>query len=298
MLVGQKASDNPQTSGDSTTGAGGGMSVVAIKDATQTDKLFSTLPNEWKNFTVYYYYYHASDTGTYNRVMFDSLSVGADNNITLKYNGSVNCPYTAMANGTLLYTASGTFDVTRLNYEAPRVFINTNCQALINALTTLGVTFTDGLVDPPDFTTFNVPIRPLIIAGAGNGGGDAAYSGTAGANALLDEGTDDGYLTASYSGAGYKQAHSDGTCGSPFINGGDAAYNVYTRNNYNSIAGFGGGGSNKDDGAGGGGGGYRGGKSGTSIGGSSYNAGANASAVLNTERTDGLIVIKKLNGGA
>lgn len=182
LLVGQKGTDNPQTSGDSTTGGGGGMSVVAIKDDAQTDMLFGT-----------------------------------------------------------------------------------------------------------------IPVRPLIVAGAGNGGGDAAYSGTPGDDALLDEGNSDAFLSNDYSGGGYRQYRNSSYCGKSFLVGGDAASNYYTRNGNGSYAGFGGGGSNKDDGDGGGGGGYRGGVLG-SHGGSSYNAGENPMAELNTERTDGLIKIKKLGG--
>lgn len=182
LLVGQKGTDNPQTSGDATTGGGGGMSVVVIKDDTQTDMLFDT-----------------------------------------------------------------------------------------------------------------IPVRPLVVAGAGNGGGDAAYSGTPGDNALLDEGNSDAFLSNDYSGGGYRQYRNSSYCGKSFLVGGDAASNYYTRNGNGSYAGFGGGGSNKDDGDGGGGGGYRGGVLG-SHGGSSYNAGENPTAELNTERTDGLIKIKKLGG--
>ena len=182
LLVGQKGTDNLQTSGDATTGAGGGMSVVAIKDDTQTDMLFGT-----------------------------------------------------------------------------------------------------------------IPVRPLIVAGAGNGGGDAAYSGTPGNNALLDEGTDDSYLSSDYSGGGYRQYRNSSYCGKSFLAGGDAASYTYRRAGNVSDAGFGGGGSNKDDASGGGGGGYRGGVMGAH-GGSSYNAGKNATAELNTERTDGLIKIKKIGG--
>ena len=182
LLVGQKGTDNPQTSGDATTGGGGGMSVVVIKDDTQTDMLFDT-----------------------------------------------------------------------------------------------------------------IPVRPLVVAGAGNGGGDAAYSGTPGDNALLDEGNSDAFLSNDYSGGGYRQYRNSSYCGKSFLVGGDAASNYYTRNGNGSYAGFGGGGSNKDDGDGGGGGGYRGGVLG-SHGGSSYNAGENKTAELNTERTDGLIKIKKIGG--
>ena len=182
LLVGQKGTDNPQTSGDATTGGGGGMSVVAIKDDTQTDMLFDT-----------------------------------------------------------------------------------------------------------------IPVRPLVVAGAGNGGGDAAYSGTPGDNALLDEGNSDAFLSSNYSGGGYRQYRDNSYCGKSFLVGGDAASSYYTRNSNGSYAGFGGGGANKDDGDGGGGGGYRGGVLG-SHGGSSYNAGENKTAELNTERTDGLIKIKKIGG--
>lgn len=182
LLVGQKGTDNPQTSGDATTGGGGGMSVVVIKDDTQTDMLFDT-----------------------------------------------------------------------------------------------------------------IPVRPLVVAGAGNGGGDAAHSGTPGDNALLDEGTDDSYLSSDYSGGGYRRYRNSSYCGKSFLAGGDAASYTYSRAGNVSNAGFGGGGSNKDDGDGGGGGGYRGGVLG-SHGGSSYNAGENPTAELNTERTDGLIKIKKLGG--
>lgn len=182
LLVGQKGTDNPQTSGDATTGGGGGMSVVAIKDDTQTDMLFGT-----------------------------------------------------------------------------------------------------------------IPVRPLVVAGAGNGGGDAAYSGTPGDDALLDEGNSDAFLSNNYSGGGYRQYKNNSYCGKSFLVGGDAASNYYTRNGNGSYAGFGGGGSNKDDGDGGGGGGYRGGVLG-SHGGSSYNAGKNPTAELNTERTDGMIKIKKIGG--
>lgn len=183
MLVGNKGTDNMQTSGDATTGAGGGMSVVAIKDDTQTDMLLST-----------------------------------------------------------------------------------------------------------------IPVRPLVVAGAGNGGGDAKYSGVAGADALLDEGTNDGYLSNDYSGGGYRQYRNSSYCGKSFLEGGDAATNTYTRSGNSSTAGFGGGGSNLDDGAGGGGAGYRGSYRGATFGGSSYNAGGNPTAILNTERTDGLIKIKLIGG--
>lgn len=183
MLVGNKGTDNMQTSGDVTTGAGGGMSVVAIKDDTQTDMLLST-----------------------------------------------------------------------------------------------------------------IPVRPLVVAGAGNGGGDAKYSGVAGADALLDEGTNDGYLSNDYSGGGYRQYRNSSYCGKSFLEGGDAATNTYTRSGNSSTAGFGGGGSNLDDGAGGGGAGYIGSYRGATFGGSSYNAGGNPTAALNTERTDGLIKIKLIGG--
>ena len=182
LLVGQKGTDNPQTSKDATTGGGGGMSVVAIKDDTQTDLLFGT-----------------------------------------------------------------------------------------------------------------ISVRPLVVAGAGNGGGDATYSGTPGDNALLDEGNSDAFLSKDYSGGGYRQYRNNSYCGKSFLVGGDAASYYYTRNGNGSYAGFGGGGSNKDDGDGGGGGGYRGGVLG-SHGGSSYNAGENKTAELNTERTDGIIKIKKIGG--
>lgn len=182
LLVGQKGTDNLQTSGDGTTGAGGGMSVVATKDDTQTDMLFGT-----------------------------------------------------------------------------------------------------------------IPVRPLVVAGAGNGGGDANASGTQGDDALLDEGTDDSYLSQDLSGGGYNQYRNNQYCGKSFIAGGDAAAYTYWRAGNASYAGFGGGGSNYDDMDGGGGGGYRGGVMG-SHGGSSYNAGSNQTAKLNTERTDGLIKIKKLGG--
>ena len=182
LLVGQKGTDNPQTSGDATTGGGGGMSVVVIKDDTQTDMLFDT-----------------------------------------------------------------------------------------------------------------IPVRPLVVAGAGNGGGDAALSGTPGDDALLDEGTSDAFLSNDCSGGGYRQYRNSSSCGKSFLAGGDAASSYYTRNGNGSYAGFGGGGSNKDDGDGGGGGGYRGGVLG-SHGGSSYNAGENPTAELNTERTDGLIKIKLIGG--
>lgn len=183
MLVGNKGTDNMQTSGDATTGAGGGMSVVAIKDDTQTDMLFST-----------------------------------------------------------------------------------------------------------------IPVGPLVVAGAGNGGGDAKYSGVAGADALLDEGTNDGYLSNDYSGGGYRQYRNSSYCGKSFLEGGDAATYTYTRSGNSSTAGFGGGGSNLDNGAGGGGAGYRGSYRGASFGGSSYNAGENPTAALNTERTDGIIKIKLIGG--
>ena len=182
LLVGQKGTDNPQTYNDATTGAGGGMSVVAIKDDTQTDMLFGT-----------------------------------------------------------------------------------------------------------------IPVRPLVVAGAGNGGSDADYSGTPGNNALLDEGNSDAFLSNDYSGGGYRQYRDNSYCGKSFLVGGDAASNYYTRNGNGSYAGFGGGGSNKDDGNGGGGGGYRGGVPG-SHGGSSYNAGENKTAELSTERTNGMIKIKKIGG--
>lgn len=187
MLVGQKGTDNMQTSGDATSGAGGGMTVVAIRDDDSEDILFDNTENK-------------------------------------------------------------------------------------------------------------VHVRPLIVAGAGNGGGDASYSGVQGADALLDEGTSDAYLSNSYAGAGFRQCHNDSTCGKSFLAGGDAATYHYDRNGYTSYAGFGGGGANTDDGAGGGGAGYRGSYRGATFGGSSYNAGANPTAVLNTERTNGLIKIKKIGG--
>ena len=132
--------------------------------------------------------------------------------------------------------------------------------------------------------------EPLIIAGAGNGGGDQQYSGIPGANALLTEGTNEAYKTTSFSGGGFSYANSDSTCGIAFVNGGAASQYVYNRSGRSSQAGFGGGGGNTDDGAGGGGGGYRGGVRGSNAG-SSFNAGEEPHAILNTVRTGGSVDI-------
>jgi hypothetical protein len=144
-----------------------------------------------------------------------------------------------------------------------------------------------------------IPVELLMIAGAGNGGGDARYSGTPGQNAILDEGTNEGYKTASFSGGGFNAANSGNTSGMSLLSGAAASQYVYTRGGLNSKAGFGGGGGNTDDGTGSGGGGYRGGVRGGTAG-SSYNIGDDPVAILNTDRTDGsvdiiqLIVYKKL----
>ena len=151
-----------------------------------------------------------------------------------------------------------------------------------------------------DYMLFGtIPVELLMIAGAGNGGGDARYSGTPGQNAILDEGTSEAYKATSYSGGGFNAYFNDNTCGRSLLSGAAASSYVYTRSGLSSQAGFGGGGGNTDDGAGSGGGGYRGGIRG-GVAGSSYNAGDEPVAILNTERTDGsvdivqFVVYKKL----
>ena len=144
-----------------------------------------------------------------------------------------------------------------------------------------------------------IPVELLMIAGAGNGGGDARYSGTPGSNALLDQGSNDAYKTTSYSGGGFDAFFNDNTCGRSLLAGAAASQYAYSRGGMNSQAGFGGGAGNTDDGAGSGGGGYRGGVRGGNAG-SSFNNGEEPNAILNTVRTDGsvdiiqTIVYKKL----
>lgn len=132
-----------------------------------------------------------------------------------------------------------------------------------------------------------IPVRPLLIAGGGNGGGDASFDGTNGANARLDIGTDGNFTATDYAGGGFRAFRASTNCGQSFLSGGAAASAVYTRNG-SSEAGFGGGGGNKDDGQGGGGGGYYGGICG-GVGGSSFNADPNGTATLCTTRTSGSI---------
>jgi len=139
----------------------------------------------------------------------------------------------------------------------------------------------------------SVNVRLLICAGAGNGGSDSTYTSYVNANALLTEGTDDSYLTTSYSGGGYSDYYDSQYCGTSFLEGGAAATYNYSRYG-TSYPGFGGGGSNYSSGYGGGGGGYRGGVPGVTIGGSSYNACTTGSAKLNTERTDGYVNMLKI----
>lgn len=137
-----------------------------------------------------------------------------------------------------------------------------------------------------------IPVRMLVVAGAGNGGGDAAHGGVAGSNALLSPGTDTGYLTRDFSGGGFNQYRNNANSGKSFTAGGAAATYVYTRSGTSSSPGFGGGGSNTDDGAGGGGGGYLGSYCGATFGGGSYSAGEYMTRRLNTERTNGQVSLK------
>ena len=155
-------------------------------------------------------------------------------------------------------------------------------------------------VDTSDYLlNGTIPVELLMIAGAGNGGGDQAYSGQPGQNAILDEGSNEGYKTNSYSGGGFNAFYNDNTCGMSLLAGAAASQYVYSRSGRSSQAGFGGGGANTDDDQGGGGGGYRGGVRGGTAG-SSYNAGTEPIAILNTVITDGsvdiiqTIVYKKL----
>lgn len=146
-------------------------------------------------------------------------------------------------------------------------------------------------VDTSDYLlNGTIPVELLMIAGAGNGGGDQAYSGQPGQNAILDEGSNEGYKTNSYSGGGFNAFYNDNTCGRSLLAGAAASQYVYSRSGRSSQAGFGGGGANTDDGQGGGGGGYRGGVRGGTAG-SSYNAGTEPIAILNTVRTDGSVDI-------
>lgn len=155
------------------------------------------------------------------------------------------------------------------------------------------------VVSSPYLLNGTIPVELLMIAGAGNGGGDAKYSGTPGSNAILDQGSNDAYKTSSYSGGGFDAFYNDNTCGRSLLAGAAASQYVYTRGGMLSQAGFGGGAGNTDDGAGSGGGGYRGGVRGGTAG-SSFNAGTEPIAILNTVRTDGsvdiiqTIVYKKL----
>ena len=146
-------------------------------------------------------------------------------------------------------------------------------------------------VDTSDYLlNGTIPVELLMIAGAGNGGGDQACSGQPGQNAILDEGSNEGYKTNSYSGGGFNAFYNDNTCGRSLISGAAASQYVYARSGRSSQAGFGGGGANTDDGPGGGGGGYRGGVRGGTAG-SSFNAGTKPIAILNTVRTDGSVDI-------
>jgi len=146
-------------------------------------------------------------------------------------------------------------------------------------------------VDTSDYLlNGTIPVELLMIAGAGNGGGDQAYSGQPGQNAILDEGSNEGYKTNSYSGGGFNAFYNDNTCGRSLLAGAAASQYVYSRRGRSSQAGFGGGGANTDDGQGSGGGGYRGGVRGGTAG-TSYNAGTEPIAILNTVRADGSVDI-------
>lgn len=146
-------------------------------------------------------------------------------------------------------------------------------------------------VDTSDYLlNGTIPVELLVIAGAGNGGGDQAYSGQPGQNAILDQGSNDAYKTSSYSGGGFDAFYNDNTCGRSLLAGAAASQYVYTRNGRSSQAGFGGGAGNTDDGQGSGGGGYRGGVRGGNAG-SSFNSGEEPHAILNTVRTDGSVDI-------
>lgn len=155
------------------------------------------------------------------------------------------------------------------------------------------------VVSSPYLLNGTIPVELLVIAGAGNGGGDQAYSGQPGQNAILDQGSNETYKTTSYSGGGFDAFFNDATCGRSLLAGAAASQYVYTRSGRSSQAGFGGGAGNTDNGQGSGGGGYRGGVRGSNAG-SSFNAGEEPHAILNTVRTDGsvdiiqTIVYKKL----
>lgn len=146
------------------------------------------------------------------------------------------------------------------------------------------------VVSSPYLLNGTIPVELLVIAGAGNGGGDQAYSGKPGQNAILNQGSNDDYKTSSYSGGGFDAFYDDNTCGSSLLAGAAASQYVYTRSGRSSQAGFGGGAGNTDDGQGSGGGGYRGGVRGSNAG-SSFNAGEEPHAILNTVRTDGSVDI-------
>lgn len=147
------------------------------------------------------------------------------------------------------------------------------------------------VVSSPYLLNGTIPVELLMIAGAGNGGGDQAYSGQPGQNAILDQGSNDAYKTTSYSGGGFDAFFNDNTCGRSLLAGAAASQYVYTKSGRSSQAGFGGGGAgNTDNGAGSGGGGYRGGIRGGNAG-SSFNSGEEPHAILNTVRTDGSVDI-------
>lgn len=289
VLVGQMGTPHPSNAKDGTTGAGGGASYVLLNrpEILTPEDTVVPAPTVWQNFNSYYYYYKRPD-GNYWYIFFDTIEV-QETTVALKQWGSYTCTYDEYA-ADGAYATSGNVNMSSPEYGiGDRELIRTNCKELIDALTTLNLgSFSEGLV----FIENTVHKTLLLVAGAGNGGGDSSYSGTAGDNALLTEGTNDDYLNTEYSGGGFKSYRNSTTCGKSLLAGGDAASSVYSRNG-NSSPGFGGGGSNQDDGDGGGGGGYRGGVR-SSFGGSSYNAGNNQHAELNSERTEGSVVIQRI----
>lgn len=111
-------------------------------------------------------------------------------------------------------------------------------------------------------------VEPLVIAAGGNGGGDNLFSGNSNtvhgsSNQGTESTTNDNYVGGGFSTCANSSSYSKSS-GRSFLTGAQGATTPFSRNNYNSVAGFGGGGGNFDDGqTGGGGGGYRGGKTGT-----------------------------------
>lgn len=298
MLVGQKGTDHPSTSKiDGTSGAGGGMTVVAIKDAASTDILKFPASMPWAlNSSKYYLYYYRGDGKAYLLVFFSSFELTSDGFNLYANEDKTGVPYYCQFTEDEKYIeGSYTTFATSYTLGPPRIWVRTDCQEIVTQIETLGYVMTEGLVPrPTDGSPVDVPVRLLMCAGGGNGGMDEKYaSGRRTADALLTEGTSDAYLTTSRSGGGYRNSNTGASyCGQSFLNGGEAATTDFSRSGTSS-PGFGGGGRNDDDGFGGGGGGYRGGIPSSDIGGSSYNACPTGTTELASTRTDGHIKILK-----